>query len=207
VPAAMAIRTPEEEWCSHSGFVIVSAGVNVAEVLVMKEQKRYLLGKRAYESWKKRFSESFDADTRPRDLSDTTLSALIEGSEEASMPLYELIMGVLGLGKGPRFYSLETSEIMLVTDITLFLLDQLRFEALRRLGWIDDWHTVHIPLLDLVEQFSTTFSNLKRGTPRLSSRHPRFQEYLTIFEADQGPFIRRLIPQAVKLFQERQTVP
>lgn len=178
----------------------------MAEVLVMREQKRYLIGKRAYESWKRRFSEPFEADTRPRDLSDSTLAVLIEGSEDASMPLYELIMGVLGLGKGPRFYSLDTSEIMLVTDITLFLLDQLRFEALRRLGWIDDWHTVHIPLLDLVEQFSTAFSNSRHGTPSLSSRHPRFQEYQTVFEGDQGPFIRRLIPEAVKLFQEKQTV-
>ena len=176
----------------------------MGKVLEMEEQKRHLTAKRGYESWKRRFSETFDPNAAPVDLSDAVLAALIEGSEESSMALYELIMGFLGLGKGPRFYSLEAADIITVTDITLFLLDQLRFESMRRLQWIDDWPTVHIPLLDLVEQFSTRYSPVRHQTPRLSTEHPRFAEYQEAFEGDRDLFIRRLIPDAIKCFEEKK---
>lgn len=188
-------------------LLLADTGAIVAQVLEIREQKRYLAGKKAFESWRKRFHESFDIETRPEDLTEAALSILIEGTEEASMPLYEFIMGALGLGKGPRFYSLETAEILLVTDISLFLLDQLRFEAMRRMDWVEDWPTLHIPLLDLVLDYAGRFSSAKHATPDLSATHPLFPEYQRIFQGDRPSFVRRLIPDAVRAFQEQFGTP
>ncbi len=179
----------------------------MGKVLQMEGQKRHLAAKRGYESWNRRFSQAFDTETTPADLTDGVLGALIEGTEESSMALYELIMGFLGLGKGPRFYSLESADIITVTDITLFLLDQLRFEAMRRLRWIDDWSTLHVPLLDLVREFSTRFSPSRHETPPLSTDHPLFNQYQKAYEGDRDLYVRRLIPEAIKLFEEKGNPP
>lgn len=178
----------------------------MGKLLDLEEERRHLVAKKGFESWTRRFSESFGANTAMGDISDRTLSALIQSGEESAMPLYDLIMGILGLGKGPRFYSLEARQIMLVTDITLFLLDQLRFEAMRRLGWIEDSPTFHIPLLDIVQQFKSRFSAIKHETPPLAKNHRYFKEYEETFEGDRGGFVRKLIPEVIKIFQERELV-
>lgn len=179
----------------------------MGKVLQMEEQKRHMAARRGFEAWNRRFSQTFGPETSPAELGDGVLGALIEGSEESSMALYELIMGFLGLGKGPRFYSLESADIITVTDITLFILDQLRFEAMRRLLWIDDWPTLHVPLLDLVQEFSTRFSPSRHETPPLSTDHPRFEEYQNAYEGDRHLCVRRLIPEAIKCFLDKKNSP
>lgn len=166
----------------------------------MQEKKRQMAARKGFHGWTHRFSESYDENTRLEDLSDSTLGALIRGGEDASMPLYELILGVKGLGMGPRFYFMENVDKMAIMDITLFLLDQLRFEAMRRLGWVDDHPTFHVPLMDLVEQFTGRFSSIRHQTPSLSSSHPLYSEYVATFEGDRSSFVRRLIPEVLDVF-------
>lgn len=166
----------------------------------MQEKRRQLTAKKGFLGWTHRFSESFDEFTRLEDLSNSTLEILIRGGEESSMPLYEFILGVKGLGMGPRFYFMENPDKMAIMDITLFLLDQLRFEAMRRLGWVEDHPTFHIPLLDLVEQFTGRFSAIRNQTPSLALNHPRYMEYDKCFEGDRSAFVRRLIPEVLEVF-------
>jgi len=175
----------------------------VAVILELKGKRRSLTAKRGFNSWLRRFSEPFDENTSPSDLSDSTLGILIQGGEEASMPLYEFAMGVLNLGAGPRFYFMDGPPKMLVMDISLFLLDQLRFEAMKRLGWVEDHPTFHIPLLDLVQDFSTRFALIRHETPGISLEHPSHEEYEKTFEGDRGSFVRKLIPEALKIFDEK----
>ena len=173
---------------------------DVAEVLDLKERQRRLAARKGFEGWINRFSEPFDENTRLGDLSDDTLRALIQAGPDASMPLYELILGVKGLGKGPRFYYLENEDKMLVMDVALFLLDQLRFEAMRRLGWVGDYPTFHVPLVSLVMDFSARYSAVQHSTPSLSPNHPRFEEFEKSFVGDRGAFVRKLIPEAIEGF-------
>jgi hypothetical protein len=175
-------------------------GQKVAQILEMREKKRQLTAKKGFQGWTRRFTESYDENTRLEDLSDSTLEVLIRGGEESSMPLYELILGVKGLGMGPRFYFMESGDKMAVMDITLFLLDQLRFEAMRRLGWVEDHPTFHAHLVDLVEQFTGRFSAIRNQTPPLSPGHPRYREYAETYEGDRSAFVRRLIPQVLEVF-------
>jgi hypothetical protein len=96
---------------------------------------------------------------------------------------------------------------MAVMDIALFMLDQLRFEALNRLGWIEDYPTLHIPLVELVEKFADRFAAIQHETPALSPQHPAFKTYQETYEGDRGRFIRKLIPDMIQAFKERTQEP
>lgn len=172
----------------------------MGRVLDFQERKRHLAAKKGFRSWSRRFPDNFDENTCLQDLSDTTLAALIQGGEESSKAIYQLIMGMLGLGAAELFSDLEGAERMSVMDIALFLLDQFRFEAMRRLGWLEASMTFRTPLLDLVTEFSSRFSAVRHHTPPLSQNHPRYLEYRKTFEGDQASFVRRLIPDALQSF-------
>jgi hypothetical protein len=172
----------------------------VAQILEFQERKRHLAARKGFQSWSRRFTDSFDENTCLRDISDNTLVTLIRGGDDSSLAIYQLIMGVLGLGPGDRFYELEGTSKMLVMDIALFLLDQLRFEAMRRLSWLESSETSHIPLFDLIGEFSSRFAAIRHHTPELSPNHPLYAEYRNTFEGDRASFVRRLIPEALQSF-------
>jgi hypothetical protein len=173
----------------------------VSEVLDLEKQRRRLTAKKGFQGWSRRFPDAFHEETRIKDLSHATLAALIQGGMDSSMPLYEFVMGVMGMGMGPRFYYLDNPEKMAVMDIALFFLDRLRFEAMRRLGWVEEDSTFDLALIDLIQQFQDRFSAIKHQTPVLSGNHPRYREYLQTYEGDRSTFIRKLIPEALEAFR------
>jgi hypothetical protein len=172
----------------------------LARVIDIFKGKSQIVARKGFQNWEHRFSEHFDEDTRIADLTNATLAKLIRGGEEAAMPIYELVMGVLGLGHGARFYYLDPKEKMIVMDISLFLLDQFRFHAMHRLGWVEDFPTFHISLVDLVREYDERHAPKKHHAPALVPAHPGFGDYLAAFDGDRGPFIRKLVPQALETF-------
>jgi hypothetical protein len=172
----------------------------VAAIVNLSEQRRHMAAKRGLQSWERRFGEAYDAQTCLGDLGDAALRELIRGGAEGSMPLYDCIMGMLGLGLGPRFYYLENRERLFVMDIALFLLDQLRFQAMRRMRWVDDSPLFHVPVVDLILDFSSKYVSMQHWTPTMAATHPSYVDYMETFETDRGSFIRRLIPQALEEF-------
>jgi hypothetical protein len=179
----------------------------VAAIVNLSEQRRNMAARRGFQSWEHRFGEVCDARTRLSDLSDASLGELIRGGADGSMPLYDCIMGVLGMGLGPRFYYLENKERLFVMDIALFLLDQLRFQAMRRLSWVDDSPLFHIPIVDLILDFSGKYVSMQHWTPTMASSHPTYVDYMETFEADRGSFVRRLIPQVLEQFGSSREDP
>jgi hypothetical protein len=171
-----------------------------ADILDLRERKRHLAAKRGFEPWTRRFARSFEDTTTPASLDDAVIKDLIAGDEESAAALYELAMGVLGLGAGPRFHFLESREKMAVMDLTLNLLDLFRFEAMRRLGWTEDLEALHVPIVDLIVDFASGVQPGAHRTPALSAAHPRYREFLDAFEGDRAAFVRRLIPEAIECF-------
>jgi len=174
----------------------------VAEILDMQQQRRRLAASRGFAIWSRRFPASYGQTTSVADLSDTVLRALMEGGDDASLLLYELILGVMKLGRGADFDSLASPIKLEVIDKALFLLDQMRFEVMRRLNWVSPSSFAKVPMVDLIENFTTTYASMKHHTPPLLEHHPRYAEYQKLFEADRAVFVRRLVPDALEAFAE-----
>lgn len=172
----------------------------MGRVLFIAECRRRIVARKGFDPWWRRFGMRFDENTSVRSLDAPVIRRLVRGNEESSSAFYELIMGIKGMGHAARFHFLDARSKMCVTDITLFLLDLVRFEAMFRLGWLEDYRYLKVPLLDLIEDFQDKFSVSRLSAPVLSSSHPMYQEYVAQFEFDRHSFIRRLIPEAVKAF-------
>ncbi len=172
----------------------------MAKVLDINEGKRRLTAKKGLEPWSRRFGTVFNADTSIRQLDNSIIRHLVRGGEDSALALYELIMGIKGLGSGPRFHYLESENKMGVTDITLFLLDLIRFEAMYRLGWLEDYPFLKVPLVDLIQTFKEQFSAARHNSPALCSAHPLYPDYTAEFEGDRNSFVRKLIPEAINIF-------
>jgi hypothetical protein len=172
----------------------------MGRVLFLAECRRRIVAKKGYDPWRRRFGVPCDENTSVRSLDSAVIKRLARGNEEASSALYELIMGIKGLGNAARFHFLDARSKMGVTDITLFLLDLVRFEVMFRLGWLEDYQYLKIPLLDIVEEFQDKFPETRHNSPVLCSTHPRYKEYCEQFDLDRHSYVRRLIPEAIKVF-------
>ena len=153
--------------------------------------------------WQKRFSETFDLQTRLTDFSDQTLHYLAQPGELSSVAYYELIMGVLDLGAAPKFHYLENRDQMRVVDIHLFLADQVRFEMLRRLEWIERFEAENFSLFELVRDFDRIAARCREKPPELAPSHPDYAIYTPLTAGDKEVFVRRLLQPALDTFKER----
>jgi hypothetical protein len=160
---------------------------------------------RGFQRWSKRFGESCGAETRLADLSDPTLYFLARPGEETALAFYELIMGILGLGKGPKFYYLPNAEQMRVVDIHLFLADQVRFEMMHRLGWLVGFCCEEYSLLEMVNGFESIKAECRDTPPKLSREQPDFEDYGQLSTGDKHAFVRRKLRQALEAFRAELT--
>jgi hypothetical protein len=92
---------------------------------------------------------------------------------------------------------------MEVMDVVIFLLDQFRFEAMRRLGWVGDEPIFDMSLIEAIEQYPSRFAADRHRTPSLSANHPRFNEFSQAFENDRYAVVRRLIPEAIEAYEQK----
>ncbi|MCL5406494.1 MAG: hypothetical protein M1398_07235 [Deltaproteobacteria bacterium] len=172
----------------------------MGRVLFIAECRRRIVARKGFDPWYRRFGMCFDENTSARSLDTAVIRRLARGNEDSSSAFYELIMGIKGLGHAARFHFLDARTKMCVTDITLFLLDLVRFEAMFRLGWLENYRYLEVPLLDIIEDFPQKFSESRHSSPVLCSTHPLYKEYAAQFEFDRPSFVRRLIPEAIKVF-------
>ena len=156
--------------------------------------------RRGFRNWQSRFQESFGETTRTRDLSDATLRFLSRGSEESAFYLYDLIMSLLHMGSGFEIRELSAEDRLGVMDRYLFLLDRLRFEVMRRLGWVDAYPGEDESLVELVSQYDALAPALQAAVPELSPEHPDHATYRSVSALEKESFIRRMIPSALEAF-------
>lgn len=175
----------------------------MTKVVDLQSYRIKTVEQRGFGPWKKRFGESFDSKTRVADLSDQTLYFLAQPGEPSSVAYYEVIMGFLNLGSAAKFHYLGNQDQMLVVDLHLFLADQIRFEMMRRLGWIKDFEGLKYSILELVQKFDSAKEDCRINPPVLSALNPGFAEYSRLTFGDKEVFIRRLLNQALDAFKKR----
>jgi hypothetical protein len=163
------------------------------------EKGRLLLAvRRGFRNWTSRFKEDFGPDTRLCDLSLKTLSCLAQGRDKGAFYLYDLIMSLKGLGSGFEFHELDPKNKMSVMDLHLFLLDRVRFECMKRLGWLEVYPGEEFTLVELIIRFDRLAPGLQAKIPLLSRDHPDYSRFSAVNAFDKEGVIRRLIPRLMK---------
>jgi hypothetical protein len=178
--------------------------VEVAEVIDLERFRAKIAADQGFRTWLARFQEQFGPETRLQDLSPRTLLYLATPGEETLYVYFDLIMGAQGYGGSARFRldDLDNAAKLKIMDTAFALMDRVRFEVMRRLGWVEAVPEVETPIIDLVRRAWRLEDRFTREVPRLSPGHPDYQAYFSLPDMDQGVFIRRLIPKAVNRFRE-----
>jgi hypothetical protein len=171
----------------------------MSKVVNLQAYKSKITEERAFGLWHKRFKDSFNLDTKLSDLADATIYSLACPGEESTEAFYEIIMGAYDYGPPLNFPYLDNDQKMLVVDIHLFLADQIRFEMMKRLGWLkklpyDTNHLVEIVL---------NYNRLKKKaeSPSLDPSFPNYDAYQDYNSKDREAVIRSLLPVALETFK------
>ena len=177
----------------------------MSQVIELKKAKLNVAARRGYRNWGSAFGEKFSVDTRLSDISVETLAYLAQAQDKGTFYLYDLIMNLEGLGSGFEFHELSGHKKMAVIDRYLFILDRIRFECMKRLGWLDSYPGEDLSLVEMVARFEEIAPALHARIPTLSKEHPAYETYSSLNSFDQETFIRKLIPKALKKIQDYST--
>jgi hypothetical protein len=175
----------------------------MSKVVDLQAFREKTLEQKSFGPWQKRFGEMFAANTRIADLPGEVILCLAQPGETSSNAFYELIMGALELGPAAKFFYLANDEQMRVVDVHLLLADQVRFEMMRRLGWLSAVPGAVIPLVDVIRQFDSVKQSLRRTPPSLDESYPGYSEYLALADGDKEVFIRRMLREAIEAFKKQ----
>jgi hypothetical protein len=168
---------------------------------------------RGFREWRRRLPAlpELTDQTRWSDFPDRAIVFLAEDSPESRLMIHDLLMGALGLGSGYDFESLEPGKLLPLLDLNFILLDQMRFECMRRLGWIAELPWEGKSIIDLIRTYQEGDPPLAISLPSPTSDHPAFEDYQGANEMERRILFRRSIPEAVRLLRikvnERQDNP
>ena len=160
---------------------------------------------RAYRNWTSQFNEEFAISTSLSQISLKTLSFLAIGREKNSFYIYDLIMNLKDFGSGFEINELSAKNKMKVMNCYLFIIDRIRFEFMKRLGWLDSYPGEDFSLVELITQFDQLAPGLQAKTPVLSTKYPSYGKFRKMNLFEQEEFIRKLIPKALKEIQDHST--
>jgi len=173
----------------------------VTGVIELEKARLNMAARKGYRNWKSQFNEDFGPETKTSDLSTKTLALLARGKEKSTFYLFDLIMNLETLGSGFEFDDLRASAKMAVMDRYLFLLDRIRFEYMKRLGWLERYPGDTLPLVDLVIRFDELAPRLQAEKPLLSKDHDAYEAFSGMNDFEKEEFIRKMIAKALKGIQ------
>lgn len=177
----------------------------MSRVIDIEEGRLLVAVKRGYRNWENRFKESFGPETRLSQISSATLSYLAQGRDKGTFYIYDLIMNLQHLGSGFEFNELNPKKKMAIIDQYLFVLDRIRFECMKRLGWLKSYPGEEFPLVELIVNFDKIAPSLQAKIPVLDQDHDCHEEYEAMNTNDKEAFIRKLIPKALEEIQNYST--
>jgi hypothetical protein len=170
----------------------------MTEIVDLGEARLNIKVKKGFKNWASQFQEEFNLSTSMKNISMETLTFLAKGRENSPFYLYDLIMNLMDLGSGFRFNELKPPDKMAVLDRHLFLLDRIRFEYMRRMGWLSGYPGEEIALVELIIRFDQLAPGIQARPAILSETHPAYEEYKEMSLSEREELIRKLIPTALK---------
>jgi hypothetical protein len=179
---------------------------SMAEVIDLERFRSKMAADQGFRSWLARFREQFGPDTRIRDLSPSTLAYLATPGEENLFVFFDLVMGAQGLGGSVRFRldDLDNETKLKIIDTAFVLVDRVRFEVMRRLGWVSAPPEAEVPIIELVRRAWRLGARFdQEEAPVLAPEHPDYPAYARLSPKDRVAFLRRLIPRAVVSYRDQ----
>ncbi len=173
----------------------------MSRVVDLEEGRLNVAAKKGFRNWVSHFGEHFGVHTKLSEVSLYTLSYLAQAKDKGTFYLYDLIMNLESLGSGFDFDEISAKHKMAVIDRYLFLLDRIRFECMKRVGWIDDYPGEELSILELVTRFEEVAPGLQTKVPSLNPAHPGYETFSSLHAFDQEAYIRKLIPMVLKKLQ------
>ncbi len=174
----------------------------MAKIISLESLKNRKAAQRGFREWQRRFKALpiLDEHSLWSDLPDELILFLAEDETGSREMIHDLLMGGLGLGEGFEFESLPSEKLLPLLDVNFMLIDQVRFECMRRLGWVYEIPLADKPIIGLIREYHQGALSLLTDIPDLTPDHPGYPEYIFLNEIEKPTFIRRMIPEAVKQF-------
>ena len=177
----------------------------MTSIVNLEQVRRAKAARRGFRNWITRLGEDCGLETRLKDISTKTLALLAEGKDSSSFYLFDLIMNLQNLGTGFEFHDLDGKEKLGVMERSLFLLDRIRFEYMKRLKWLESYPGEEFSLVELVTQYDEMAPRLQAQTPSLKLGHPDFARYRAMNAFQKETLIRQLIPKALRTIQDHSS--
>jgi len=174
-------------------------------IVDLEKAKLELKARRGYRNWASRFGEDFGLSTSLSHISDKTLIFLARGKGNSPFYIDDLIMNLQGLGSGFEFNDLDTKDKMIVMDRHLFLLDRIRFEYMKRLGWLNNYPGEEFTLIELIIKFDQFAAGMQARSPVLSEDHPDYPKFCKMGSFEKEELIRKLVYVALKEIEDHST--
>jgi hypothetical protein len=177
----------------------------MASIVNLEQARLAKAARRGFRNWINRLGEDCSLETHLGDISTKTLAMLAEEKDESSFYLFDLIMNLQNLGSGFDFHDLGSKEKLAVMERSLFLLDRIRFEYMKRLEWLESYPGEEFSLVELVTQYEEAAPRLQAQTPNLRRGHPDFARYRAMNALQKETLIRELIPKALRKIQDHSS--
>lgn len=173
------------------------------KVISLESHRNQKAALRGFREWRRRFKSLPDLDehTRWSDLPHDVILFLAEDDQEGRRLIHDLLMGTLGLGSGYEFESLPSEHLLPLLDVYFILIDQVRFECMRRLGWVQEIPWGEKPIIGLIRDYKQGVHPSLVDPPKLNPHHPDYPTFTRLSENEQRVFIRKIIPEAVNQFR------
>ncbi|MDD5205160.1 MAG: hypothetical protein PHS17_07045 [Desulfobacterales bacterium] len=144
-----------------------------------------------------------DENTACSDLPDDLILFISEDTSESRLRVYDLIMGVLNLGSGYDFEELPSKRLMPLLDVYFMIMDLVRFECMKRIGWVDAVPYADMPIIDLIVKKAGGDGPVLLKISSVKKSHPAFAEFMESNDLDRQTVVRKHAKEAIQILREK----
>ncbi len=174
-----------------------------ARVVSLVEVRQGKEAAASYGRWRQRLGHTPVHGERLADLPAPVLAELAELGHQATLALYDVVLGVRGWGPGERYPHLESREKLEALDAFLFLVDQVRFELMARLGWLEPTKVRGHSIIDMAKNHRSIAATEGQEPLRLTQTYPGYDQVRRRLEREPEAAVRSVIPQALAAFKKQ----
>jgi hypothetical protein len=171
------------------------------QLVSLEQARRDKEARAAFGPWQRRLDYRPPAEAALSELPDAVLHQLAELGQVGTLALYDVVLGVRGQGPGERYPDLEARIKLEALDVFLFLADQVRFEVMVRLGWLDPGPVRGVSIMEMAKDHRRFQAEAGRVPLKLTKQYPSFDQVERRMSLEPEAVVRSVIPQALAAFK------